>query len=74
MESLDIGSRHRIQALKGDSAKGLQSTKRSAITEKMFDSLQCRLIATFPTIVVMRSVPDPRQQLNLAVSRDKTDN
>ena len=74
MESLDVGSRERIQVLKEGPAKAPQFINDWAFTEKVFDSLQLLLIATYPAIVRLGSVADPRQQLKHAVLRDKTDN
>ena len=71
MESLDVGSRHRIQALK---EKDPQPIKGWAVQEKVFDNLQLLLIATCPAIVRLGPVTDPSQRSNLAVPRDKTDN
>ena len=51
-----------------------QFTKGWAVTEEMIASLQLLLIATYPAIVRLGSVPDPRQRPKLAVLRDKTDN
>ena len=49
MESLDVGSRHRIQTLKETLVKDphSQPTKGCSVTEKMFDSLQLLLIGTY---------------------------
>ena len=52
----------------------LQFTKGWVVTEEVLDSLQLVLITTYPAIVRLASVPDPRQQPNLAVPRDKSDN
>ena len=51
-----------------------QITKDWAVTEEALDSLQLFPIATYPAIVQLGSVLDPRQRPNLAVPRDKTDN
>ena len=51
-----------------------QLTKGWAVTGEALNSLQLLLIATYPAIVRLRSVPDPRQRPNLTVARDKTDN
>ena len=69
MESLDVGSRHRIQALKEGLAKGTQPqpTKSWAVTKKGFDSLQLLLMTTCSAIVRLGSIPD-----RLAVPRNKT--
>ena len=57
-----------ISALEEASAKGPQPqlTKGWEVKEELLNSLQLLLIATYPAIV--------RQQPNLAVPHDKTDN
>ena len=74
MEILDVSSRHRIQTLKEAPAKGPQPTKSWAVTVEVLDSFQLLLIATYPAIVRLGSVPNSLQRPNLAVSRDKSDN
>ena len=59
-ESLDICSRHRIQILKEAASKGHQTqfTKGWSVTEEVLGSLQLFLIATYPAIYRLGSVPD----------------
>ena len=73
MQSLDLGSRDRVQTLKEVPAKGLQPqpTKGWTVTEELFNCLQLLLIATYPAIVRLESVPDPCQLPNLAVPCNK---
>ena len=61
VKSLDVGSRHKFQSLKEAPAKGPQPTKDWAVTEEEIDSFQLLLIATYPTIFRLGSVPDPHQ-------------
>ena len=48
-----------------------QIIKGFATTEEVLDSLQLFFIATYPALIRLESVPDPRQRPNMAVPRDK---
>ena len=69
--NLWIGYRHRIQTLKEAPAKGPQAqlTKGWTATEDVLDSFELLLIATYPSIVRLNSVPHPRQRPNLKLSK-----
>ena len=52
----------------------LNLLRAGQLQRRCSDRKSCFLFATYPAIVRLVSVPDPRQRPNLAVSRDKTDN
>ena len=72
MSAIDTEFKH----FKAAPAKDLQPqlTKDWIVTEEVPDSLQLLLIATYPAIVRLGSVPEPCRPPNLAVPRNKPNN
>ena len=75
METPNIGSRQRVQAFEEAAHNhDSQPTKGWTVAEEMFDSLALLLIATYPAIVRLATVPDLCQRFNLTVTCNETNN
>ena len=61
MESRNVSSRDRIQTFEEDPAQDSkpESTKSKTIAVEVFDSLQLLVVAIYPAVVWLTSVPDP---------------